>query len=387
MNTKNFWKFEIVLTLLAISILLGLAFGLGGLRVNLTSSLPIGLYRLTDEIPERGDLVVFCLESSNPFCGVAKERGYLPTGSCPSGLQPLLKRLVGLPGDYVAITPSGLTLNGRPLPGTVRPERDRSGRDLQPSLLVGGSIPDGMALALSQEHPGSFDSRHFGLVPLNFFQVVEPVWLWDKKAGVVEGEFLPLDIPQQKAMINIERLGQPFSRLFADAPMAVFHFGNMTARNTGELSQFHLGQILTITRSLEKRAWAALGKDFLWTQGNFKLASVLTQIRLHGPGDIRRADDFENINRGLFRGFQHIAPPPDVCPRLLPTTRPHTSDDLFSDGSDEACRPVYCNWASCPAPGRSTLYPRLGSPKPLAPLEAACEFVCRPWGYSGLSIS
>ncbi|MDR2947445.1 MAG: conjugative transfer signal peptidase TraF [Candidatus Adiutrix sp.] len=178
MNTKNSWKCKYALGLIAVSFMLGLAFGMG-FRVNLTASLPKGIYRLTDAIPGRGDLVTFCLESSNPFCGLAGERGYLPAGSCPSGLQSLLKRLAGVPGDYVEITPAGLALNGRPLPGTARPERDRLGRDLPPSLLKGGFIPDGMALVLSQEHPGSFDSRHFGLIPLASLQTAAPVWLWD----------------------------------------------------------------------------------------------------------------------------------------------------------------------------------------------------------------
>ncbi|MDR1083465.1 MAG: hypothetical protein LBP22_01080 [Deltaproteobacteria bacterium] len=80
------------------------------------------------------DLVTFCLESNNPLCVLAHERGYLLTGSCPSWLQPLLKKLVGLSGDLLEITTVGLTLNGRRLPGTARPERDRSGRNIPPSL-------------------------------------------------------------------------------------------------------------------------------------------------------------------------------------------------------------------------------------------------------------
>ncbi len=180
MNIKNCWKYKRALGLIAVGLLLCLAFTLGGFRVNLTASLPKGLYRLTDAVPKCGDLVTFCLEPSNPFCELARERGYLLAGSCPSGLQPLLKKLVGLPGDYVAVMPSGLMLNKHALPGTVRPERDLLGRDLLPSLLKGGFIPGGMALVLSQEHPGSFDSRHFGLVPLASLQVAEPVWLWNR---------------------------------------------------------------------------------------------------------------------------------------------------------------------------------------------------------------
>jgi conjugative transfer signal peptidase TraF len=186
MNTRNFWKVEIVFGLAAVSTLLGLAFGVGGLRVNLTASLPRGIYRLVNTPPQRGDLVTFCLGSDNPFCGLAKERGYVFTGSCPSGLQPILKKLTGLPDDFLEVKPAGLVVNGKLLPGTVRPDRDSSGRELPPSLLANGPIPDGLALVLSQEHPGSFDSRHFGLVPLSSLRVVEPVWLWERDSVVAE---------------------------------------------------------------------------------------------------------------------------------------------------------------------------------------------------------
>lgn len=181
MSIKSFWKnlrlIETAMVLTVIAALLGLAFGLGGLRVNLTSSLPKGLYRLVEDRPARGDLVTFCLDAENPFASLAKERGYLPTGSCPSGLQPLLKKLAGLPGDSVEVAPGGLVLNGRPLSGTARPDRDSYGRVVPPSLLSGGGIPAGSALVLSQEHSGSFDGRHFGLVPFKSLTKVEPVWV------------------------------------------------------------------------------------------------------------------------------------------------------------------------------------------------------------------
>lgn len=179
MNIKSFWALESLIALVMIGLAALLFLGIGGLRVNLTSSLPKGVYRLTDETPERGDFVTFCLESSNPFCGVAKERGYLITGACPSGLQPLLKRLAGLPGDSVEITLNGLVLNSSLLPGTVRPERDSHGRPVPPSLLSGGPIPDGQALVLSQTHAGSFDSRHFGLVSFDALKKVKPVFIME----------------------------------------------------------------------------------------------------------------------------------------------------------------------------------------------------------------
>jgi type IV secretory pathway protease TraF len=45
-----------------------------------------------------------------------------------------------------------------------------------PSILAEGDIPQGYALALA-DHEGSFDSRYFGLVPLESLQKVKPVFL------------------------------------------------------------------------------------------------------------------------------------------------------------------------------------------------------------------
>lgn len=148
-----------------------------GLRFNPTPSLPKGIYRIAPGAPERGDLVAFCLESP-VWTSLARERGYLGAGSCPSGLRPLLKRLVGLPGDAVTVTPDGIQIKSAA--GSTRvwsaPARrnDSMGRPLPESSLRVGVIPDGMALALAG-HPGSFDSRFFGLVPLAGMTRVVPV--------------------------------------------------------------------------------------------------------------------------------------------------------------------------------------------------------------------
>jgi conjugative transfer signal peptidase TraF len=139
---------------------------LAGYRFNATSSLPVGIYRLSADAPGRGDYAAFCLEGE--FADLARERGYLQAGSCLSGLRPLLKKVAGLPGD--------------PIPGdlAVRPA-DSLGRAL-PSLPPEGAVPPGMALLLA-EHPGSFDSRYFGPVPLASLRKTEPVLLFNNPQG------------------------------------------------------------------------------------------------------------------------------------------------------------------------------------------------------------
>ena len=158
------WARWALFAAICLVMLLALAFA-AGLRVNPTPSLPKGIYRISPGTPGKGDLVTFCLDGG--YAALARERGYLETGSCPSGLRPLLKRLVGLPGAHIeagSLVVRAVDSQGRPMPSVPLP----------------GVTPPGTALVLA-DHPGSFDSRYFGLVPLDSLQRVEPVFLFNPK--------------------------------------------------------------------------------------------------------------------------------------------------------------------------------------------------------------
>ena len=161
----------------AISLIVLLGFVMcwaAGYRLNLTRSLPIGLYRINDGPVQRGQLAAFCLEDAEAV-SLARVRGYLAAGSCPSGLRPLLKIVSGLAGDVVGLEKGLIAVNGYPLAGTTVISTDSKGRSAPPSRLVPGVIAPGRVLVLSQHHSGSFDSRYFGLVPLAALRPVEPV--------------------------------------------------------------------------------------------------------------------------------------------------------------------------------------------------------------------
>lgn len=149
---------------------------LAGFRLNVTPSLPRGIYLEAGGRPGRGDLVAFCL--SGPWAGLARERGYLAPGVCASGLRPLLKRVAALPGDDLHVSSRGILIRTdtdmRFWPAPSR-RRDARGRELPESALRSGAVPQGMTLVLA-EHPGSFDGRFFGLVPLASLRRVEPVF-------------------------------------------------------------------------------------------------------------------------------------------------------------------------------------------------------------------
>lgn len=136
-----------------------------GVRLNLTGSLPIGLYVVTKGPPVRGAVVLVCLPEA--WAELARSRGYVPNGnSCPGGTMPVGKPVFALHGDTVALTEAGLVLNGRPVANTRPLALDRRGRPL-PRLEAGTHVVGaGDLWIVSRYSPFSFDSRYFGAVPL-----------------------------------------------------------------------------------------------------------------------------------------------------------------------------------------------------------------------------
>ena len=143
--------------------LLLLAGGYAGLRINLTPSAPLGLWRIVDlERPVRfGDRVFVC----PPLSAAIREafrRGYLHKGLCPGFLAPLIKTVAAEAGQHVAVS-DRVTIDGHPLPNSKLMAFDALARPLlaHPS----GIVPRGQVY-LHSDYPGSFDSRYFGPVPV-----------------------------------------------------------------------------------------------------------------------------------------------------------------------------------------------------------------------------
>lgn len=82
-----------------------------GLRINLSSSEPIGVYQMrsfgTIGDLRNGDLVVFCPDMTH------EQFPFIAKGHCPTGIAPLLKHVAGLPGDTVTETDEGVAVNGK----------------------------------------------------------------------------------------------------------------------------------------------------------------------------------------------------------------------------------------------------------------------------------
>ena len=136
--------------------------GWAGLRLNLTPSHPLGLWRIVplDRAAAVGELVFVCPPRIAVF-EQAAARGYLRRGLCPGWVGPLIKIVAAGEGQRVAVGRS-VTIDGQPLERSdVRPV-DGEGRALVP--WSGGVIPTGH-LYLHSSFGGSYDSRYFGPVP------------------------------------------------------------------------------------------------------------------------------------------------------------------------------------------------------------------------------
>lgn len=134
------------------------------LRINFTASMPIGIYLLLPLQPngvKRGMLVAACAPSRAAETG--RVRGYLAPGPCADDTELLLKSVVALAGDEVAVTLAGVTVNGCLLPHSRAQSHDGSGRRMDP---WGGSdyrLPAGR-FWLYAPNNRSWDSRYWGPV-------------------------------------------------------------------------------------------------------------------------------------------------------------------------------------------------------------------------------
>lgn len=150
-----------------------------GLRVNTTSSMPMGLWRVEPVAGEmrRGDIVTVCPPDA-PSTRQAAARGYISTGPCPGSFALLVKPLAAVAGDVVTVTPAGISVNGEAQHGTAQLDKDSAGRDLQPVQAGVYQVPASRVWLLSGHDARSFDSRYFGPVPVENVQAVaRPVWV------------------------------------------------------------------------------------------------------------------------------------------------------------------------------------------------------------------
>lgn len=146
-----------------------------GLRFNLTASLPIGIYRVTEDPPRRGSIVYVCLPIE--VAEFARERGYLGAGRCPGDVRPLGKVVAAVEGDVVTLERDAVRVNGAALPNSATVSEDSRGRELPHQPWGNRRLRSGELWLFSPYHRNAFDSRYYG--PVSSSHVVsrlQPVW-------------------------------------------------------------------------------------------------------------------------------------------------------------------------------------------------------------------
>ncbi len=164
---------------LAIEALILIAIGkvFGILIANTDSAAPAGIYRVAGHEVRRGELVAACLPMAVAQEGLA--RGYLRTGGCPGGAEPVGKIAAALPGDVVELEPGSVSINGRRFAHSATVAGDSHGRPLAHVAWGRRVVADNEVWLFGFNDRRSWDARYFGPVPLTSVKgELEPVLTW-----------------------------------------------------------------------------------------------------------------------------------------------------------------------------------------------------------------
>lgn len=177
-----------IITAALVSLALGGVLSWAGARINTSGSIPLGLYWRVDAPVVRGTYVMFCPPQLEVFYE-ARRRGYIGAGFCPGGSGYLMKRVVGIAGEEVAVTGDGVRVNGRLLPLSALLDTDSLGRSMPRFEADRYVLSDCQLLLMSDVNSNSFDARYFGpVLRKQVRDVIVPVLTWDAKTHRPPGD-------------------------------------------------------------------------------------------------------------------------------------------------------------------------------------------------------
>ena len=150
-----------------------------GLRLNTTRSIPLGLYRMSNDPIVKGAYVLWC-PPKRPEFDLAKERGYIGAGFCPGGYGSMMKKVLATYDDVVSVADEGVLINGTLIPASQPVEADSLGRPLPRFRVTDHVLASSELLLMSDTNGRSFDARYFGPVHRDHIQsLIHPVWTWE----------------------------------------------------------------------------------------------------------------------------------------------------------------------------------------------------------------
>lgn len=150
--------------------------GYFSLYLNVSDSIPKGLYVLEKRLPKKNDYALFCL--NDEFTFIAKQRKYMSNGIC-KGLAPVGKRAVATSGDLVKINYFGTYVQNVRLKSSSPLKFDPNG-NLMPQRFFERILEDGEYLFIANK-VYSFDSRYYGIVTKeNILGTIKPLITYEK---------------------------------------------------------------------------------------------------------------------------------------------------------------------------------------------------------------
>jgi len=160
------------------ALMLAIGSYVAGARINITKSIPIGLYWTSAAAVDRGAYVLWCPPKDGVFDD-AKVRGYIGSGFCHGGYGYMMKRVLAAKDDVVSVADDGVRVNGALLPHSKPIHADKFGRPLPCFWASTYTLSNAELLLMSDVSNTSFDGRYFG--PINRSQVqtvIRPVITW-----------------------------------------------------------------------------------------------------------------------------------------------------------------------------------------------------------------
>lgn len=148
-----------------------------GFRINITDSIPVGLYRITGIKHMKHAYVIFCPDDRQAF-QQARDRGYIDSGLCPGGYGYLMKKVVATQGDRISITPEGVFVNQTLISFSKPQSKDGMNRILPRFHAINYQLKEDELITMTSQSAWSFDSRYYGPVRLGQIKgVITPIWV------------------------------------------------------------------------------------------------------------------------------------------------------------------------------------------------------------------
>lgn len=175
-------KLSVFIAIFLISLItLGALFHAMGFRINLTESIPIGLYRITSAESLKNAYVIFCPDDRESF-RLAKNRGYIDHGLNCGGYGYLMKKVVAVSGDILSVTPEGVSVNQILLPFSKPKLKDGINRALPQWRTLDYPLKENEVMTLTSQSKWSFDGRYYGLVHTRQIKgMITPIWVINKR--------------------------------------------------------------------------------------------------------------------------------------------------------------------------------------------------------------